>query len=92
MSAAPLDSRLAHLEGAYDQISDRLNSIDKRFEMIDKRFESIDRRFEGVERRLDDLVRRSVGLVARMDRQFFWLMGIMIVSILLPVVERFSVR
>jgi tetrahydromethanopterin S-methyltransferase subunit G len=82
MSAAPLDSRLARLEGAFDQISDRLNSID--------------RRFDGVERRLDDLTRRiddvRTGLTSRMDRHFMWLMGVMIVSILLPVVERFSVR
>lgn len=66
MSATPIDSRLAHLEGAYDQISDRLNSID--------------RRFDGVERKLDDLSRgteriRDV-LVARMDRRFLWLMGV----------------
>jgi hypothetical protein len=78
MSAAPLDSRLAHLEGAFDQIVDRLNSVD--------------RRFDSVERRLDDLARRFDGLVSRMDKQFMWLMGIMIVSILLPVVEHFSTR
>lgn len=89
MSATPLDSRLAHLEGAFDQISDRLNSIDMRFE-------AVDRRFEGVERRLDDLGRRVDGfrdtLVARMDRQFFWLMGVLIVSIILPLADRFIAR
>lgn len=82
MSATPIDSRLAHLEGAYDQISDRLNSID--------------RRFDGVERKLDDLSRRIESirdaLVARMDRQFLWLLGVMILSIILPLVGRLIAR
>jgi len=96
MSASPLDSRLAHLEGAFDQISDRLNSIDQRFDAVDRRFDAVDRRFEGVERRLDGLGQRlddfRGALTSRMDRQFMWLMGIMIVSIVLPIAERFSIR
>jgi uncharacterized membrane protein len=82
MSATPIDSRLANLEEAYDQISDRLNSID--------------RRFDGVERKLDDLSRRTEGirdaLAARMDRQFLWLLGVMILSIVLPLVGRLIAR
>jgi hypothetical protein len=49
----------------------------------------LDERFDRIEEELEDF--RDV-LTSRMDRHFMWLMGIMIVSILLPVVERFSVR
>ena len=93
MSATPIDSRLAHLEGAYDQISDRLNSIDNRFESIDRRFDNVDRRFDDLAARIDGKVDGlRDALVSRMDRQFMWLLAIMIVSIILPVVERMTVR
>ncbi|HEY5340016.1 MAG TPA: hypothetical protein VIK27_03230 [Candidatus Aquilonibacter sp.] len=82
MNAGTIDGRLAHLEGAYDQISDRLNGMD--------------RRFESLERKLDDFARstdvRFDSLVSRMDRQFFWLMGIMLLSIVLPLVGRLAGR
>jgi hypothetical protein len=34
MSAEALEVRMAHLEGAYEQISFRLNSIDRRLESV----------------------------------------------------------
>jgi tetrahydromethanopterin S-methyltransferase subunit G len=68
MSAQPLEIRMAHLEGAYEQISERLNGIDGRltaldqkidtrfdaFERkIDARFGTVDRRFETIDRKID---------------------------------------
>lgn len=32
MSAQPMEVRIAHLEGAFDQVNERLNSIDRRLE------------------------------------------------------------
>jgi archaellum component FlaC len=75
MSTGTIDGRLAHLEGAYDQISDRLNGMDRRLEGLDEQV-----------RALRDT------LVARMDRQFFWLMGIMLLSIVLPLAGRSAGR
>jgi tetrahydromethanopterin S-methyltransferase subunit G len=67
MHAHPLEVRMAHIEGTFDQINERLGSIDRRFESIDRRFESIDRRFESVDRRFDQV-----------DRRFNWLIGIVV--------------
>jgi hypothetical protein len=56
MSAQPLDIRMAHLEGAYEQINERLGSMEVRF---DARFDALDRKIEAktdgesVERRFD---------------------------------------
>ena len=53
MHAHPLEARIAHVEGAFDQVNERLNSIDRRLEGFDRRFEGIDRRFESVDRRFN---------------------------------------
>jgi tetrahydromethanopterin S-methyltransferase subunit G len=36
---------MAHIEGAFEQINERLGSIDRRFESVDRRFDQVDRRF-----------------------------------------------
>ena len=53
MHAHPLEARIAHVEGAFDQVNERLNSIDRRLEGFDRRFEGFDRRFESVDRRFN---------------------------------------
>jgi hypothetical protein len=57
MSAQPLEIRMAHLEGAYEQISERLNGIDSRLTGIDSRLtaldQKIDARFETLDRKID---------------------------------------
>jgi flagellar capping protein FliD len=66
---------MARLEGAYEQISDRLNSIDVRLGSIETR---IDQRFNVMEQRFN-----------AMDQKFLWVIGLVLVSILLPLVQRF---
>jgi len=61
MSAHPLDIRMAHLEGAYDQMSLRLKSIDDRLGRVEQ----------------------------KIDRQFLWLVGLILLSILLPLARGF---
>lgn len=68
MTAQPLEVRMAHLEGAYEQVSQRLNGIDQRL--------------LGIEQRID-------ALRSSMDQKLLWLMGLVLVSILLPLVQRF---
>jgi hypothetical protein len=50
MSAHPIEVRVAHLEGAYEQISDRLNGFDLRFAHLE---EKLDRGFQSVNDRMD---------------------------------------
>ena len=76
MSAHPLDVRLAHLEGAYEQISDRLNGFDLRFARLedkvdtgfDRLNERMDREFAGVRAEFAAVrseLRRDLGDVRR---------------------------
>ncbi len=75
VTAQPLEIRMAHLEGAYEQVSQRLNGIDLRLNAIDSRLAAL-------EIRIDQRF-------AAMDQKFLWVMGLVIVSILLPLVQRF---
>jgi hypothetical protein len=45
MHAHPLEARIAHVEGAFDQVNERLWSIERRLDTIDIRFNHVDSRF-----------------------------------------------
>lgn len=40
VSAQPLDARMARLEGAFEQVGERLNSIDRRLDRLEQSSES----------------------------------------------------
>ncbi|HLY00891.1 MAG TPA: hypothetical protein VKR56_00180 [Candidatus Cybelea sp.] len=61
MHATPLEVRMARIEGAFEQINERLASIDHRFESIDRRFESMDGRFNQIDHRFNWLTGIVVG-------------------------------
>lgn len=83
MAVKNLEIRMAHLEGAYEQIDKRLGTIETDVRGLRTDLVS----------RTDDLASRIDGrtnslrgeLIGRMDRQFFWILGLLIVSILLPI-------
>ena len=60
MSAQPLDARIAHLEGAFDQVVERLNTIDRRLDGMDVRF---DTRLGRVEQVLESRFTWMIGLM-----------------------------
>ena len=60
MSAQPLDARIAHLEGAFDQVVERLNTIDRRLDGMDVRF---DTRLGRIEQVLESRFTWMIGLV-----------------------------
>jgi hypothetical protein len=59
-----LDVRIAHLEGAYEQIDKRLGSIESRMASLEQ----------------------------KLDRYFLWILGLLIVSIFLPIASRVVAR
>ena len=65
MSSVPLEVRMGRLEGAYEQISKRLDSIDARLERFDGKFDLIDAKF--------DALRSEIGI--QMSTNFRWLVG-----------------
>ena len=60
MSAQPLEIRMAHLEGAYEQISERLRGIDGRLTALDQK---IDSRFDTLDKKIDASQWRVVSLM-----------------------------
>ena len=64
MHAQPLEARLAHLEGAFVQFGERLNSIDHRLDTLENVMES---RFSLVDQRF-----------ALLDQRITWLIGIIV--------------
>jgi hypothetical protein len=81
---------MAHLEGAYEQVSQRLNGIDLRLAGLEQKVDSsrevllahMNDRFAAVDQRF-------MSEEKRFDQKFLWVMGLVIVSILLPLVQRF---
>ena len=63
------------MEQGFEALERRFEAIDRRFEAMERRFEVIDQRFEAIERRLDRLDQQ-------MSRQFFWVVGIQITTVL----------
>lgn len=60
---SPLESRMSHLEGAYEQTAQRLAAIDLRFDAIDRRFDAVDRRFDSLDRKIDERFMWTIGVV-----------------------------
>lgn len=79
-----MEVRLAGLEGAYQQVSDRLNSIDRRLDgfeqRVDARFEAMDARFAALDAKFD---RRFDGLQWRITTLTFGSWLTLMIAILL---------
>ena len=78
VSSTPLEVRMGRLEGAYEQISKRLDSIEARLDRfdakIDCRFDEVDARFERLEaksdRKFDGVDRKFDAVRSEMTTQF----------------------
>jgi tetrahydromethanopterin S-methyltransferase subunit G len=59
--AHPLEARIAHVEGSFEQVNERLGSIERRLDAIDARFNHVDARFTHVDARFNWLIGIVVG-------------------------------
>jgi hypothetical protein len=84
VSAQPLESRIAHIEGVNVQIADRLNGIDRRLDSLDGRLDRLDGRIDSLERGLrseiGDLRSDTNARFAQIDQKFMWVIGINVTS------------
>jgi hypothetical protein len=80
MAADALDVRIAHLEGAYEQIDRRLGAVEGRIAALDRKIDDVRTEIQSVRGEL----------LGRMDRQFFWILGLLIISILVPIALRLT--
>ncbi len=63
MSTNAIEIRLAHLEGAFEQVDKRLGAIEGRLDTIDGRFRDMDGRFGDLDRKIDAVFFRLVALM-----------------------------
>ena len=75
------------IDGLREAIVEGFKAMDRRFEAMDRRFEAMDRRFEAmVQRRFEAMVqrfdRRLEVVDENMSRQFRWIVGIQITTLL----------
>ena len=83
------------MERGFEAMDRRFEAFDRRFETIDRRFEAMDRRFEAIEQHFDQRLgainqtmdRRFEAMDQKLSRQFFWLVGTLVV-ILLTILTR----
>ncbi len=88
---------MAHLEGAYEQVSQRLNGIDLRLAGVEQKIDmtrdvllaQMNERFAAVDLRFASFDERFISLEKRLDQKFLWVIGLVLISILLPLVQRF---
>ena len=90
MAAESVDVRLARLEGSYAQVSERLGAIEQRLagleSRLEQRFASLEAKLEGKFARSDARMDRLEG---KIDRQFTWVVGLIVISLLIPIALRF---
>ena len=80
MSASPLEVRIAHLEGAYEQINHRLGALEERVA-------NVERKIDGFK---DTILATMENRFAQIDQRFNWMLGLIVISIIIPLVERFA--
>jgi hypothetical protein len=77
VSAEPLESRIAHMEGVNVQIADRLNGIDGRLDSLDRSLRS---EIGGVRSEIGDLRSEMNARFGQVDQKFMWVIGIIFTS------------
>ena len=80
MAADTLDVRIVHLERAYEQTDRRLGAVEGRIAALDRKIDDVRTEIQGVRGEL----------LGRMDRQFFWILGLLVISILVPIAFRLT--
>ncbi|MHB8732097.1 MAG: hypothetical protein ACYDAB_09925 [bacterium] len=77
MAGSTLEIRMAHLEGAYEQIDRRLGSLERR---MDDGFIQLRTEITGVDQRLNQ----------KLDTHFRWLIGIILINWITVVLAIFN--
>lgn len=80
--ALRLDERVARVEGQMSEVSLRLSGVEDAIRHLaqrtDARFDAVDRRFDALDAKMSRQLERLDG---QFDRQFAWLVGIQITTL-----------
>ena len=81
---ATVEERVSYVEGQVSELSRGLEDVREAVRHLehrmDVRFEAVDRRFEAVDRRFDTIDRRIDALDEKVSRQFVWLVGLQVTT------------
>ncbi|WP_142524985.1 hypothetical protein [Methylacidimicrobium cyclopophantes] len=82
MPTDTIEMRMAHLEGAYEQIDKRLGTVEERLALVENKIDGlrrdIDQRFERVDQRFERIDQRFERIDHSLRTQFYWLVGLML--------------
>jgi hypothetical protein len=78
MAVDAWELRTARLEGAYEQVERRLGTVAGRLAALERKVDL------GLAELRGEIKAMTIELISKMDRQFYWLLGVLVVSILLP--------
>ena len=82
---ATVEERVAYVEGQVSELSHGLADVREAVRNLehrmDVRFEAVDRRFEAVDRRFDTVDCRIDALDNKVSRQFVWLVGLQVTTL-----------
>jgi tetrahydromethanopterin S-methyltransferase subunit G len=87
VAANPLEVRIARLEGGYEQINERLGTIEGRLGQLEQRLDRVASEIRGG---IAGLGREIGDLRKQMNTQFYWVVGLILVSILIPLMQRYG--
>ena len=80
-----VEERVAHLEGQMNELSQGLlelkGTVRHLEQRVDARFDAVDRRFDAFDARFDAVGRRFDALDDKVSRQFVWLVGIIVTTL-----------
>jgi tetrahydromethanopterin S-methyltransferase subunit G len=82
VSSSALEARMAHLEGSYEQINHRLGTVETRLSNLETKVDNLSDRMDGRFDRIEN----------RLDRRINFLYGLIVVSIMIPLVSRFAIH
>ena len=69
-----------------------MNALEVRIARLEGAYEQIDKRLGSIGNDIRDLRTEIQALIVRRDRQFFWVLGLLVVSIILPIALRLGGR
>ncbi|MGC2244838.1 MAG: hypothetical protein WBA06_14515 [Candidatus Aquilonibacter sp.] len=89
MAAEPWEHRVERLEGAYDRLDGRVDRLESKIDALGVR---LDGRIDQLGGRIDQLCVQMIDLRHDQATQFRWAVGLIVISILLPLATHVGAR
>ncbi len=85
-----MEDTLGVLVKMVTSLNERVDKLDQRVERLDQRVEKLDQRIDRLEQRVDTLDQRVDRLDSRVEKQFLWVAGIQMTTLIAIVAGLFG--